>query len=334
MKSKIIANRVMMVLGIYSFLTFVLWLYVLVFFVEFQNTMNMLMLMLTSLSIILMPVLVYYTVLLPTRRLDRNMRRFNEGQDLEGLIVSDMLFTSEMENMFNYLTDITQNMQTIKLSKFQSEYRALQNQINPHFLYNTLEAIRSDALVAGQREIADITESLATFFRYTISNVEDQVTLEDELNNASNYFKIQNYRFNDRITLDICNHGSDRLMKTTIPKLTLQPIVENAIIHGLESKIEKGTVSVNIRETQEKVLIDVMDDGVGIEDEVIERINNRLHRLGNGQLEQKLSKGGIALLNVNNRFKMTFGEAYGLKIASVKNYGTTVNITLPKNYRC
>lgn len=249
---------------------------------------------------------------------------------MEGLKASELALTSELENMFSYVIDMGENMQNIKLSKFQSEYRALQNQINPHFLYNTLEAIRSDALVASQKEIADITESLATFFRYTISNLEDKVTLEDELNNASNYFRIQNYRFNDRITLSIHNHGSDKLLKTPIPKLTLQPIVENAIIHGLERKIDKGAVMINISDTQNKVVIDVTDDGVGIDDEVLERINNRLHRLSNSQIEEKLSKGGIALLNVNNRFKMTFGEAYGLKVSSVKQYGTTVNISLPK----
>ena len=331
MRSKIIANRVISIIGVYTFLTVVLWLYTLVFYVSFQNTMNMILLCLISAFVIAMPLVVYYYLLLPTRHLDRNIRRFNEGQNLEGIRSTDILLTSEMENMFSYVGHMAENMQNIKLSKFQSEYRALQNQINPHFLYNTLEAIRSDALIADQKEIADITESLATFFRYTISNVEDKVTLEDELNNASNYFRIQNYRFNDRIRLTVNNHGSDKLLKTPIPKLTLQPIVENAIIHGLEQKIEKGTVMINISDTEKKVIIDVTDDGVGIEDEVLERINNRLHRLSNSQLEEKLSKGGIALLNVNNRFKMTFGEAYGLKVSSVKDYGTTVNISLPKN---
>jgi two-component system sensor histidine kinase YesM len=330
MKSKIIANRVMVIMGIYTFWTLLLWLYALVFFVEFQNTMNMLMLFIVSVGAVAMPVLVYYHVLLPTRYLNRNIKRFKENQSLEGLLLSNTLFTTEMADMFEYVTNMSENMQSIKLSKFQSEYRALQNQINPHFLYNTLEAIRSDALVANQQEIADITEALATFFRYTISNVDDLVTLEDELNNANNYFKIQNYRFNDRITLNVNNHGSDKLLKMAIPKLTLQPIVENSIIHGLERKVEKGTVTINISDTQEKVIIDVMDDGVGIDDETLESMNDRLHQLSNSQLEEKLSKGGIALLNVNNRFKMTFGEAYGLKVSSVKDYGTTVNITFPK----
>lgn len=330
MKSKIIANRVMAIVGLYTFVTVILWLYALVFYVEFQNAVNLVMLCFISVIVFGLPGLFYYNVLLPTRALDRNIRRFNEGQNLEGLKASELALTSELENMFSYVIDMGENMQNIKLSKFQSEYRALQNQINPHFLYNTLEAIRSDALVASQKEIADITESLATFFRYTISNLEDKVTLEDELNNASNYFRIQNYRFNDRITLSIHNHGSDKLLKTPIPKLTLQPIVENAIIHGLERKIDKGAVMINISDTQNKVVIDVTDDGVGIDDEVLERINNRLHRLSNSQIEEKLSKGGIALLNVNNRFKMTFGEAYGLKVSSVKQYGTTVNISLPK----
>lgn len=331
MKKKIIANRIPFFFGWYMGLSVILWVFGLLFYVQFNNSFNLLLLIFISIAVVALPIMFYYHVISPMRDLDSDIRRFNKGQNIDGLKGSHYHFTSETKQLTEYLMEISESMQDVKMSNFRSEYRALQNQINPHFLYNTLEAIRSDALVANVKEIADITEALATFFRYTISNLEHQVTIEDELTNVRNYFMIQNYRFGDKIALIVDDQHQPKLMKTLIPKLTLQPIVENAIIHGLERKVGQGQVTIRIHETQNKVVIDVTDDGVGMEDELLDNINNRIHKINQKQMEEKLTKGGIALINVNNRIQMTFGESYGLRVSSVKDFGTTVNITLPKD---
>lgn len=218
----------------------------------------------------------------------------------------------------------------IGASMRQAQYLALQNQINPHFLYNTLEGIRGEALSAGLDHVAQMTEALATFFRYTISNMEDLVTVEAELSNIENYYLIQQYRFGQRIHLEINCDEEDRaeIYQCRIPKLTLQPIVENSIVHGIESKVGRGHLWIRFHLTQKRLIITVSDDGVGMEADVVEKLNRQLGkiRLNSGHSE---GKGGIALVNVSNRIKLLFGEQYGLCVYSTSGTGTDVEVTLP-----
>jgi len=330
MKKKILANRVMIFAMTYVLLSLLLVYYSLVFLVVFPNIINRVLFIVIALLSIMLPYAFYFYVVKPTREIDRGFRQFHQGQNLEALRNGKIHLTTEMSGMIDYVLRISENVQSIKVSNLHSEYRALQNQINPHFLYNTLEAVRSDALIAGNVEIADITESLATFFRYTISNVENMVTLEDELMNVENYFRIQNYRFGDKISLSVSYGERTELLKTTLPKLILQPIVENAILHGLEHKIAKGKIVIKVHETQNRVLIDVIDDGIGIDEETLNDINKRMQLMGDHLLEKNMKKGGIALMNVNNRIKLTFGDTYGIRLSSVQGFGTTVNISVPK----
>src|SRR5699024_8151904 len=136
----------------------------------------------------------------------------------------------------------------IEGSRKHAEYLALQNQINPHFLYNTLEGIRSEALIEDVDSIANITEYLATFFRYTISNVDKFATLEAEINNIKNYYKIQEFRFGNRLSLNIefKVENKEEVLQAMVPKLTLQPFFENAILHGVEKKMGEGILSLKI----------------------------------------------------------------------------------------
>ncbi len=223
----------------------------------------------------------------------------------------------------------------LSLSKKQAEYLALQNQINPHFLYNTLEGIRSEALIAGLDSIAEMTEALATFFRYTISHMEHLVTLEDELENIENYYYIQRFRFGDRLKLNIVyDHDEDitelDILRYCLPKLTLQPIVENSIYHGLERKIGEGHLTIKISVSDKRLGIRIADDGVGMEDYMVEHINQKLRGLAIEESpEDKQKKGGIAILNVNNRIKLLFGDEYGIVVYSHLGSGTDVDISLP-----
>jgi two-component system sensor histidine kinase YesM len=221
-----------------------------------------------------------------------------------------------------------ENATTLEVSKRQAQYRALQNQINPHFLYNTLESIRSEALMSGLNSVAVMCESLANYFRYTISNLNDIVTLEEELKNIQTYFFIQKYRFGDRLQLVIeCEEkDKDIIMECQIPKLTLQPIVENAIIHGIEQKIGAGIVTIRMMLTDRRLIINVIDNGVGMSEQTIEKINRQM----NDNNVRSKGKGGIAIANVNNRIKLLFGELFGVTVYSTQGVGTEVEITLPR----
>jgi two-component system sensor histidine kinase YesM len=275
---------------------------------------------------------LYEKLYLPYKNAEQTMQSFNLGYNSNALNEINVYYTEEMEKTFSKFFSLFESMNAIKLTNTHAEYRALQNQINPHFLYNTLEAIRSDAICEGSDNIANITEALATFFRYTISNVNSMVTLEAELNNSENYFAIQNFRFGDKINLKINLDDDDMsILEYEIPKLTLQPIIENAIIHGLEHKVDRGTIEIDITATEDRLLIKITDDGVGMDEKVLNNINERLNEIsGQGLKQENAQKGGIALINVNNRIKLQFGEKYGLRIYSIKDFGTSVEVTLPQ----
>lgn len=274
---------------------------------------------------------IYQKIYIPYRNTEQKLQSYNLGYNSKALNEIDVYYNEEMEKTFLKFSSLFESINAIKLTSKHAEYRALQNQINPHFLYNTLEAIRSDAICAGADNIANITEALATFFRYTISNMNSMVTLEAELNNSENYFAIQNFRFGDKINLKITLDEEDMsILEYEIPKLTLQPIIENAILHGLERKVDRGIIEIDITTTEDRLIIKISDDGVGMDEMILNNINEGLHEIsGEGLKQNNSQKGGIALINVNNRIKLQFGEKYGLRIYSIKNFGTSVEVTLP-----
>lgn len=233
------------------------------------------------------------------------------------------------ERILYKMQEVMKSQYSLQLIEKQIEYSALQSQINPHFLYNTLEAIRSQALLNKQEEIALMTEKLARFFRYCISNREDVVTIRDEINNIRDYFFIQQYRFENRFSLDILYDESNDAFEKVIPKMTLQPIVENAIFHGLEQKKGKGNVTIRVLQTVEKIYIIISDNGIGMSEEQVICMNQKLQNLMEKTNETGVYKRGIALTNVNNRLKLYFGEEYGLRVCSIEGQGTDVEICIP-----
>ena len=267
-------------------------------------------------------------VVRPFLRNENKIRRIIAGymvfepHDRRGVVL-----TPATEEMADTVYGILNSDQTVRLNKRQAQYLALQNQINPHFLYNTLDGIRSEALIAGVDSIADMTEALATFFRYTISNVENLVTIEDELDNCRTYFSIQQYRFGERLGLSI--EAEEGLGRYLIPKLTLQPILENSIIHGTEMKTGKGLTVISIRRTDLRIIIDIKDDGVGMDEETLEKLNRKLDTGVENMKPSDRETGGIALVNVNNRIHLLFGQEYGLHVFSMKDLGTAVEISIP-----
>ena len=278
-------------------------------------------------------LIIYFWIVLPFRETEKMMDLFSDGYTLKGVSEQQYPVSPANQAAFARLQEFLTTNDLIGATKRQAQYLALQNQINPHFLYNTLEGIRGEAITAGLGNVAEMTEALATFFRYTISNVENLVTLEDELDNIENYYIIQQYRFGERLQLEVICDSDDRaeLMKCRMPKLTLQPIVENSIVHGVEQKIGRGSLRIKIIGTKKRLIIMVSDDGVGMEESVLEALNSRLTASTFDYVKSDSNRsGGIALVNVNNRIKLLFGEEYGLCIYSIPGTGTDVELTLPR----
>ncbi|HWP52380.1 MAG TPA: sensor histidine kinase [Clostridia bacterium] len=274
----------------------------------------------------------WFLVVRPYWRIERMLTLFLEGYPISDTEeVHDCAVSPANKRLFDQMRELLSPIQLFHMNKRQAQYLALQNQINPHFLYNTLESIRSETLLAGLTEVAEMTESLASFFRYTITKVENLVSVEEELQNCETYFSIQQYRFGDRLQLEIrcSSEERDEIYRCRLPKLTMQPILENSIIHGTELKVGTGHLIIYLERTEKRLLIRISDDGLGMDEETLTKINRRMGK-GNFDIAwQEQEKGGLALVNVNNRIRLLFGEEYGLHVFSIPGVGTDVEITLP-----
>lgn len=277
-------------------------------------------------------VIGWFWIVIPYRKHEKMVHRFLDGYLILDENTKTVMLTPSMRSQMEMIDKIIRSPQLMDLNKRQAQYLALQNQINPHFLYNTLESIRGEALIAGLDSVADMTEALAKFFRYTITKVENLVSVEEELDNCETYFGIQKYRFGDRLQLHIEYDAEEweEIMNCRIPKLTLQPILENSIIHGTELKVGTGNLCIRFERTEKRLIIHISDDGVGMDEETLTKINRRLGKTAETFTPQEEEKqGGIALANVDHRIRLIFGDEYGLHVYSVPQNGTDVEITIP-----
>lgn len=329
-KSRYLSFRVGLLFCLMTLLTFIM----LIFFtiIALSENKYFLFTALGYTAFIALLYLSYKWVYKPYQETNKTLSLFSEGSILQGIFDLRCPLSEQMDDATKRFKVMLDTKELFKLSKKQAEYLALQNQINPHFLYNTLEGIRSEALCAGMDGVANMTEALGTFFRYTISNVDHLVTLEDELYNIQNYYMIQQYRFGDRLNVRVEYEEEEKeALMLLLPKLTLQPIVENSIYHGIERKIGKGNLRIKIQTTTDRLIIVISDDGLGMEKEQLDLLNKKLRSTYLDDVTQlKGKQGGIAIVNVNNRIKLLFGDEYGIYITSTMHVGTDVTITLPK----
>jgi len=277
-------------------------------------------------------IIYYISFWLPYKRIKRMYHFAGKGRKFEELFHEEYMLFLEHEKVMQRFNELINRQDAISQSKRQAEYLALQNQINPHFLYNTLEAIRGDALYEGMTSIAETTEALASFFRYTITDVGNLVSLEGELENSQNYFTIQKYRFGEKLEMQIhFPENEPSLLQLLVPKLSLQPIIENAIFHGLENIKGHGLITINFETTTTRLFISIADNGIGIEPHILKKLNDDLEQVGVTEIrEDKKKRGGIALKNVSRRIKLLFGDEYGLHLYSTPYFGTDTRLMLPK----
>lgn len=279
----------------------------------------------------------YYTVFYrsiykPNLRLEQIIRDLNHEQIKED---DDML--REIKSIISSLDSMAIKQKNAEILMKNAEINNLQDQINPHFLYNTLEVIRGEALLNGDRKIADMTASLANYFRYNISRRETFVFLKDELKNSMNYFNIQKNRFGDKISCQIVYHDVEesQVENCYIPKLLLQPVIENAIYHGLELKMGEGNIKIHITAADSSLKINVADDGLGMSQEKVDELNRDYE---DGEEEESSETGGrrhngVAIRNIKKRLKLYWGDAAYMVIVSDLGVGTQVHISMPLLYQ-
>lgn len=235
---------------------------------------------------------------------------------------------SQINAMLVSIKQLTDDNLKHELLVKNTEIRALQNQINAHFIYNVLESIKMMAEIEEKYEISDATTALGRLLRYSMKWTSGNVTVAEELEYIRNYLRLINLRFDYEIYLS--ENIPEEIMKQEIPKMSLQPIVENAIYHGIEQIAEDTNIYIKGIIEEDDCIIEITDAGRGMSEEEVAN----LYRKINGELEASGGSGnGIGLKNVQDRIKMNFGEKYGIEIASKLGCYTKIRVRIPMSVR-
>ena len=225
-----------------------------------------------------------------------------------------------INKMSSRLNEYINQVYVAGMKQKTAELAALQAQINPHFLFNTLETLRMEALMSGEERIAQMIQILSNLFRWNIRNQVNTVTVKQEIQYLTYYLELQKYRLRDRLEFSIDVEKS--ILNRHIIKFSLQPILENAIAHGIDMKKEGGMVKISGSRVGDEIVFEISDDGVGIRDPELAALKTALA----GVID--LNAGNIGLRNVNDRIRILYGDQYGLSLMSSIN-GTAVYIRYP-----
>ena len=248
----------------------------------------------------------------------------SEGNDEIGeLIRSYNLMVLKMKELIEVAFKEEMEKKTLQLSKNQAELRALQSQVNPHFMFNILESIRMRSLIKDENETAEIIEKLALLLRTTINWGDDHITIDDEMNFVDSYLKIQQYRFGEKLSYEFNIDEKSRNIK--IPKLTILSLVENACVHGIEGVARNGKVYVNIYLEENFLIIKVFDTGCGMSKKQLQDIRRKIKY---GDKEMFKNNKSIGLLNSYMRIQKYCNNTMEFYITSVLNKGTDIIIKI------
>lgn len=259
----------------------------------------------------------------PARELANAMQEFEkdtnnfEFKSIEGTAEITSL-TESFEHMVVQIKELVEKVRQEEVTLRKTELKALQAQINPHFLYNTLDAIAWLCEEERHKDAVEMVNSLAKLFRISISRGHELITIEKEMQHAKSYLKIQNFRYKNQFTYSF--DVDEECLNYLCNKITLQPIIENAIYHGIDRMVDEGKINIGIHQKGDRIIFTVEDNGVGMTEEQCEEI---LHKDAGDRV-------GIGIKNVNDRIKIYFGEEYGLTIQSELDEGTRVTISMPK----
>lgn len=272
--------------------------------------------------------LLSYVIVRPIRATVLAMHRFSEGDFEVRLSEERKDEFGEMNRVFNETTrkieELMHEVTNSKLLNKEMEFKALQAQINPHFLYNALDTVNWMAMKKGNTEICDMVSAISNLMRISIGNKQDIFSIRQELKYVKDYLYIQETRYRDRFqvyfTID------EKILDEKIPKLTIQPLVENAIVHSVEVSKGKTVLNINGYIEQGNVVIEIKDDGVGMDRDTL------LHLLDPPEGEEKdisVAHTGLGMYAVHQRLRYLYGEEYGLTADSEPGNGTCIKICIP-----
>ena len=293
----------------------------------------------TVLKVISEHILITFLIILLTLIIPTILgKAFGEGgneyfQPIKEISGSDEI--SELMHNYNRIVDINNKLtntiykdklreQEFDLARKNAELLALQSQINPHFLFNALESIRMHSILKGENETAEMVQRLAVMERQNVEWHDDAVTIQEEEEFIDAYLQLQSYRFGDRISFDI--DISEECKKILIPKLTLVTFVENACIHGIESKATQGWIFVRVNKEGDNIVIEVEDTGDGMDEKDVIQLQRKMNDVTIAAVKKAKHVG---ILNACLRIKMMFKDEAKFTIESEKGIGMSVIITIP-----
>ncbi len=274
----------------------------------------------------LLVVIIARRMVVPMKKLVILMKLFEKGDFDVNIKFSNRNEIGQLAKGFNSMAKkikkLIREVYTDRIKQKDLEIQMLQNQINPHFLYNTLESIHMMAEINEDDQTAEMTLSLGKILRYSIDSKTEVVRIQDEINNLMDYILLQKIRFSGMF--DIIVDINKEICEYNTIKLILQPLVENAINHGLSSRSKEGVIRVTGAKKNSDILIEVSDNGKGMDPQQVRKINDYINGVGN-------TMKSIGLKNVNKRIKLHYGADYGITISSVPGQGTIVSILFPAN---
>lgn len=292
--------------------------------------MNALIIIISFGAVLVLSVLISYSITLPIKRLAKNMKRFAGGEfNIDAMHVSNDeigLLTDKFNEMTGRINFLINSEYKQKIAKKNAQLRALQAQINPHFMYNALQSIGTLAIRREAPEIYAMVNAIASMLRYSLKSSNDLVTLSTEIENMNNYLYVQKVRFGGRLNVETVIDNS--IMDYQVPRLILQPIIENSIKYGIDD--EKPTETIIIRAISEDnfIYITIIDTGRGIDvnrlDMIREWLRDEDDLIGDGE--------HLGIKNVLNRMKLIYGETALMTIESNLGEGTIIKLRMPINY--
>lgn len=258
-------------------------------------------------------------------RYDEMLTRIRASKELTEAFEDLLVMVDNIQKMEAAQYEAQIKEQNIQNEQQKMEFKMLASQINPHFLYNTLETIRMKAFTAGDKEVATAIKLLGKSMRYVLENTGTADTsLQAEIDHILTYLQIQQLRFGDRVNYILTVQPGMQMEEYRMLPLLLQPIVENGIVHGLEARESSGTIWISIYVQDGVVYVDISDNGCGMDEETLQMV---LHKVQD--YTRKRRKSSIGLYNINRRIKLNYGEQYGLDIQSTLGEGTMVRVTFP-----
>lgn len=278
--------------------------------------------------LILIIIISYYIPLSITRPIKRLSEITDQVAKGDLSVRSDVrtgaevsMLNDSLNTMIDKINELLEQVKREQISLRKAEFEVLQSQINPHFLYNTLDTIVWLAEAGDQKKVVSMVGSLSEFFRASLNQGKDIVSIKEELQHVKSYLEIQQVRYQDILRYEI--HIPEELDKYVIPKITIQPLVENALYHGIKNKRGLGEIIINGRKEEDCFVIEVRDNGIGMTPERLKQVQDAIHYKETSEVEI------YGLYNVNERIRLNFGEDFGISIQSVYKEGTIVTVNLP-----